>query len=327
VHALQKFAKELLTPNLHLLACKAANQARQMGHTSAHLELWVERLIQLCKSTVRNRVTAHPEKLVTNQLALLYTSNASDGRGLLEAAAEPGPEADAGSDQEDAAANEDGAGEGEGAAADRDMLGQAHVAMLGQARSGGLPSSIMDPEQLMVQLGAACEAADHAHWNDAILEQHRDRLAVDIHTAATIPGVGTVRSTLYKRNKSRDDTHIALRVAADEAAQKPAQAVIAQVLAFAQVRVPNEAGAADIHLPPLHAAIIAVKPDVGCVQNPILGDVFVSRRPGQAQAAAGAGADVNQLQVILAAQIASKVCYCKTTNNGTLYKECIFTKG
>jgi hypothetical protein len=54
--------------NLHLLLCRAHIQDEMRGPVYNELEFWVERMIQLCKSKVRDRTHDNPEKVMANFL-------------------------------------------------------------------------------------------------------------------------------------------------------------------------------------------------------------------------------------------------------------------
>ena len=52
--------------NLHLLNCRLSEQERARGHVAFDNELWIERNIQQIKEFTKHRVSADPERLVTN---------------------------------------------------------------------------------------------------------------------------------------------------------------------------------------------------------------------------------------------------------------------
>lgn len=53
---------------MHILVCRLAKQEVARGCTGKDGELWVERAIQRCKSNVKYRTTAHPEKLLMHDV-------------------------------------------------------------------------------------------------------------------------------------------------------------------------------------------------------------------------------------------------------------------
>ncbi|KAK9918436.1 hypothetical protein WJX75_004081 [Coccomyxa subellipsoidea] len=66
----QHFGIKACTYNLHLLVCRAADQEKARGQSALELELWVENMVQLAKSTTKFRTTANPEILLVNQVLL-----------------------------------------------------------------------------------------------------------------------------------------------------------------------------------------------------------------------------------------------------------------
>jgi len=61
---------EYCTYNLHLICCRALDQEEARGNACYSNEFWVERLIQVAKSTTKYRVTAQPEAILARQVAL-----------------------------------------------------------------------------------------------------------------------------------------------------------------------------------------------------------------------------------------------------------------
>lgn len=61
--------------NMHLLACRLHIQEQQRGSIYAETELWVERLVQLCKTKTRYRSTTQPELVAAK---FLVTASALD---------------------------------------------------------------------------------------------------------------------------------------------------------------------------------------------------------------------------------------------------------
>ena len=66
--ALQHLPESLLMYNLHILVCRVFNQEAAKGCFATCGELWVERDIQLVKSSVKYRTTSCPEKLYVHDL-------------------------------------------------------------------------------------------------------------------------------------------------------------------------------------------------------------------------------------------------------------------
>ena len=192
---LQGISTELLTPNLHHLTCVLPEQEKAMGSISFYSELWLERMIQLAKRTVKFRCTSEPEKVIANDIALasgLIRLQRSSGC-VLKSFAELVPS----------------------------MVGQAEEGEGGPGASYAIGSrSPLDPDlwsDLMpkVQRMLTFSAADFAliGWNAGKLDLP---LVVEKHTRAMLREAEVVTSKSYLMAESRDSPHIYMWCEANE---------------------------------------------------------------------------------------------------------------
>ncbi len=258
-----------MKPNLHLLACQMHWQARAVGQTAGHLELWMERLIQLYKQEVsRRKVTHDPEKVVAGVLELqnCLRAMAPDGGRTVARLLNMTDDEDAPAGEED----EGGAGEAGSHVSTRDQAQAGHLSLLGAGEKVKARTVVggQTVEQLLAGLSLAV-GAEYKGWRaaDFAVDGVGVGATMHIHSSMRLPHrKGDITSAVYKRSRTRDSSHIIIQI---RDAAGVDRAAVVQVQAYVRVCLPG-----DPNKHTLRVAVVRRFVDVVCHTDPAYGDVF-----------------------------------------------------